>query len=65
MNKILFVASVAHHITAFHLPYLKWFKDCGYKVEVAAKNDIDIPFCDKLHNLEIQRSPFKKENIKF
>ena len=29
MKKVLFVATVTTHINAFHIPYLKWFKEQG------------------------------------
>ena len=52
MKKILFIATVVKtHINTFHLPYIKMFKECGYKTVVAAKNDyedgkVNIPDCD-------------------
>ncbi len=64
MKKVLFVASVTRHITTFHVPYLKYFKDNGYEVHVASYGERPIPHCDKHFNLEFQRSPFKASNIK-
>lgn len=64
MKKILFSATVAEHILAFHVPYLKWFKEHGYEVHVAAKGDDNIPYCDKFFNVSFERSPFKTSNIK-
>lgn len=66
--KILFIASVYLHFTAFHIPYMKYLQSKGYKVYAAAANDeirknnlskmgfncIDIPFT---------RSPFSKDNL--
>ena len=70
MKKVLFVATVVKkHINVFHLPFLKMFKDAGYEVHVAAKNDYDnpndctIPWCEKYYNLSFERSPFKPSNI--
>ena len=62
--KVLFVATVTEHITAFHLPYLRWFKEKGFEVHIAAWGDDVIPYCDKKHNVAIRRSPFKLGNIK-
>lgn len=62
-GKILFVATITKHILRFHLPYLKWFQDAGYETHVAANGSESIPFCDKQHNLPIQRSPFSILNI--
>lgn len=70
MKKVLFVATVVKlHIMVFHIPFLKWFKENGYEVHVAARNDYDdkqecnIPFCDKFYDLPFERSPFKGNNI--
>ena len=68
-KKVLFVATVKVHIKAFHLPYLKWFKEQGYEVHVAAKNDFVntpciIPNCDKFYDINFARFPFSKTNIK-
>ncbi|MBS4205819.1 glycosyltransferase family 4 protein [Lederbergia citrea] len=62
-KKVLFCATVDFHFTAFHLPYLKWFKDQGWEVHLAAAGKLDIPFVDKKYDIPIQRSPFKRKNI--
>lgn len=66
MKKVLFVASVKIHIMSFHLPYLKWFKEQGYEVHVAANSadDCEIPNCDVFHNINFDRFPYTKNNIK-
>lgn len=67
--KVLFIASVYRHLTAFHIPYINYFQSNGYEVYVAGAEDeftkkelfelgcycIDISFT---------RSPLKKDNIK-
>lgn len=69
-KKVLFTATVVKtHINVFHLPYLKWFKEHGYEVHVAAKNDFInepciIPNCDKYYDIKFARFPFSKVNIK-
>ena len=62
--KVLFIATVTMHITSFHIPYLKWFKEQGWEVHVATYGDDKIPYCDKKHDLSIRRSPFRFGNIK-
>jgi len=62
--KVLFVATVAEHINAFHLPYLKWFKEQGWEVHVASGGKEEIPWCDKKHDISIRRSPFTAGNIR-
>lgn len=71
MKKVLFVATVVRlHINMFHKPYLKWFHDQGWQVDVAANNDYEdpkdcvIPNCDHFYCLPFERSPFKAENIR-
>ena len=70
MKKILFIATVVKtHINTFHLPYIKMFKDRGYKTVVAAKNDyedgkVNIPNCDLYIDIPFARNPFSASNIK-
>ncbi|ETI67571.1 glycosyltransferase family 4 protein [Neobacillus vireti] len=63
-KKVLFCATVDIHFRAFHLPYMKWFKEQGWEVHVAASGDIELPFVDKKYDIPIQRSPFNKLNLK-
>lgn len=63
MKKVLFVASVTRHILAFHLPFLKYFKEKGWQTEVASRGEEEIAFCDIHHEVNFERSPLKKENI--
>jgi glycosyltransferase EpsD len=62
-KKVLFCATVDYHFKAFHLPYLKWFKEQGWEVHVAASGDMELPYVDQKYNIPIQRSPFNKRNI--
>lgn len=62
-NKILFCATVDYHFKAFHIPYLKWFKEQGWEVHIAASGNMNLPFVDKKYNLPIQRSPFSLKNV--
>ena len=62
-SKVLFCASIDNHFIKFHLPYLKWFKEQGWEVHVAAFGHFDIPFVDQKHHIRIQRSPLKANNI--
>ncbi|PGM59117.1 glycosyltransferase family 4 protein [Bacillus sp. AFS053548] len=63
-KKVLFCATVDYHFTAFHMPYIKWFKDNGWEVHIAAFGENNIHYVDKKFNLPIQRSPFNFKNIK-
>lgn len=68
-KKVLFTATVVKtHINAFHLPFLKMFKDAGWEVHVAAKNDFInepcvIPNCDKHYDIDFDRFPFSRKNF--
>ncbi|MCM3574687.1 glycosyltransferase family 4 protein [Mesobacillus subterraneus] len=63
-KRILLCATVDYHFSAFHLPYMKWFKEQGWEVHVAAKGDMELPFVDQKYDLPIQRSPFSLQNMK-
>jgi len=64
MKKVLFTATVDSHILAFHIPFLKYFKEEGYEVHVATNGNEKIPYCDKKHYISFERSPFKLNNLK-
>lgn len=70
MKKVLFIATVVRlHINMFHKPFIRWFHEQGWQVDVAANNDYDnpdecvIPFCDHHYVMPFERSPFKKGNL--
>jgi len=70
--KILFVASVFGHITAFHKPYIKLLQNKGYDVYVACNETksnkiakIELEEMDvKCLNIEFTRSPFTFNTLK-
>lgn len=45
------------HIQAFHIPYLKLFKEEGYVVDVASNGDKIFDYCDHKYNICFQRNP--------
>jgi glycosyltransferase EpsD len=63
MRKVLFCATVDYHFKAFHLPVLRWFKEQGWEVHVAAAGSINLSFVDHKYNIPIQRSPFHQKNL--
>lgn len=63
MKKVLFVASVARHINAFHTPYIKWFKSQGFIVDAATSADESIQILDHHYTISIERNPINKNNI--
>ncbi len=70
MKKILYTATVVSHICQFHLPHIKMFKDMGYEVHVAAKdnlaekNGLSLKFADKFIDVPFSRSPKSPNNLK-
>lgn len=62
-GKVLFCATVDYHFKAFHLPYMKWFKEQGWEVHVAASGNMDLLYVDEKYNIPIQRSPLRSANI--
>lgn len=64
MKKILFTANLDSFFTKFLIPQLKYFKENGYEVHVASRNEnIDIPYCDKKIDVCFARSFKIKDNI--
>ncbi|MDT8861108.1 glycosyltransferase family 4 protein [Alkalihalobacillus sp. MEB130] len=63
-KKILFCATVDYHFKAFHLPYMKWFKEQGWDVHVAAAGKLELPYTDQKFSIPIARSPFHFTNVK-
>lgn len=43
---------------------MKWFKEQGWEVHVAASGNMDLPYVDEKYDLPIQRSPFNSVNIR-
>ncbi len=64
MKKILFTANLESFFSKFLIPQLKWFKEDAYEVHIAAKSEgIDIPYCDRVFNVDFARGFNLKQNI--
>ena len=64
--KVLFTATVAQHINAFHIPYLKMFQENGYETCVAANFkgfEKKIEHCNVQYDVPFERNPFKLNNL--
>ncbi|MFJ7371326.1 glycosyltransferase family 4 protein [Lysinibacillus sp. NPDC098008] len=65
--KILFVASVYRHLTAFHIPYIKYFQENGFEVWAAGIGEEDKAVLNSLNvkcvDIPFSRNPFKLQNI--
>lgn len=70
MKKVLLVATVQSHIAQFHKPLIKWLCDEGYRVDVAAKNNLDtkpnlhLDIDGNIYDVPFARSPFSLSNVK-
>ena len=66
--KILFVTTVSNTVNLFLIPHIKQLVDQGHQVDVAfntvqeVKKDVIELGC-KVHNIEFQRSPLRRQNI--
>lgn len=63
-RKVLFTATIDGHIRVFHQPYLRWFKEEGFEVHVAAAGEQDIAYCDVRHQVGFERTPFSLGNLR-
>lgn len=64
-KSILIVANVAkEHICKFHIPTIRYFKEKGWRVDVACAGDEAVPFCDHQFKMHWKRSPFSIATIK-
>jgi len=69
VKKVLLVATVQSHIAQFHQPLIDWLTECGYTVDVAAKDNLDtkpnlhLSVSGTIHNIPFERSPFSPKNL--
>ncbi|MDA3733173.1 glycosyltransferase family 4 protein [Niameybacter massiliensis] len=61
--KILYVANIHRHFNAFHVPYIKWLRENGHEVHVAANGEEVVEGVNRQFDINIQRSPYRFENI--
>lgn len=62
-KKVLFVATTSKHLKEYYTQYLKWFRDKGYEVHVAANGNEQILYCDKKYKIPIDEKILKIKNI--
>lgn len=62
-KKVLFIASIPEHIRAFHIPYLRWFKEQGYETHVAVNKHMNLAYVDKVHIINFHRSLLRLSNL--
>lgn len=65
--KILFIASVYRHLTAFHIPYMQYFQAQGYEVWAAGTGIEDKEKLQQLNitcvDIPFSRSPLSAQNV--
>lgn len=65
MKRVLFTANLESFFTKFLIPQLKYFKELGYEVSIAAKLEgLEIPYCDKKYDVDFARGFNLNQNIK-
>lgn len=63
-KKILYCASSVSHIMNFHLPYLKFFYEQGYQVDVIVESQAEIPYTDNVIALPFEKRLFAVNNLR-
>lgn len=64
LKKILYTASRISHINNFHLPYIQYFTESGYQVDVLGEGSQSIPFAHKIYPISFHKKIFSPQNIK-
>lgn len=64
MKRVLYVATVDSHISAFHYPYIEEFKKRNYQVDVVTGTDDNLENIDNHYKISLYRSPYTPKNIK-
>jgi glycosyltransferase EpsD len=62
-HKILFVSNTAN-FSKFNRPFMRWFKQQGWRVDYVSTGEEAILDCDNQYNVCMARSPFNVRNIK-
>ncbi len=64
MKRILVCASRISHVINFHLPYLKYFKEQGYIVDVASEGVTNDDLIDNCYDMRFVKNPLSAENLR-
>ncbi len=64
MKKILICASRVSHILNFHLPYIQYFKNRGYIVDIAVQGMTDHPLIDHCYDMRFTKNPLSPDNLR-
>jgi glycosyltransferase involved in cell wall biosynthesis len=64
MKRVLFTASVASHITAFHMPFIEHLRGLGCAVDIACLPDVPVQGVRKAWPVPFSRSPYSVSNVR-
>ena len=64
MKKVLICASRVSHIRNFHLPYIEYFTNKGYEVDIAVEGNTDNPMIHRCYDVAFTKNPLSPDNIK-
>lgn len=63
-KRILICASRVSHILNFHLPYIEYFKNKNYRVDIAVEGTTDNSMIDNCYDMKFTKNPFSPDNLK-
>lgn len=66
VKSILYVAISQGHLSVFHRPFLRWLRENGYEVHVAARESPGFVLAemDQYHRIDFARFPFHPANLR-
>lgn len=63
MKKILICASRVSHIENFHLPYIRYFKEKGWQVDIAVQGTTENTLIDNCYDVRFTKNPLSPDNL--
>ena len=64
-KRLLLVANVVkEHVLKFHVPTIRYLKEQGWTVDVAASGEEEVPYCDRQIHAVWKRSPFTLDTLR-
>ena len=63
MKKLLICASRVSHILNFHIPYIKYFKDRGFQVDIAVEGISENSLIDNCYDVKFTKNPLSPDNL--
>ncbi len=63
MKKLLICASRVSHIENFHIPYIKYFKEKGWQVDIAVQGTTEDTLIDNCYDMRFTKNPLSPDNL--